>query len=113
MGVLGAVYGASDRASAIVEEKQEKWGDSTAHLSPGLAGVAGRRGSRGKNERTRTGKEEGEKARIQCEHVAANQFGLIQLVFTFASIHAQCSARILPNLGVIEGLSCVIGLLGR
>ena len=45
---------ASDRASAIVEEKQEKWGDSTAHLSPGLAGVAGRRGSRGKNERTRT-----------------------------------------------------------
>ena len=35
MGVLGAVYGA--RASYIGEEKQEKWCDSTAHLSPGLA----------------------------------------------------------------------------
>ena len=35
MGVLGAVYGV--RASYIGEEKQEKWCDSTAHLSPGLA----------------------------------------------------------------------------
>ena len=56
MGVLGAVYGAS-----AIEEKQEKWGHSTAHLSPGLAGRAGQRErerARGKNERKGKGRVE-------------------------------------------------------
>ena len=68
MGVLGAVYGARARAgagaSAIEEEKQEKWGDSTAHLSPGLAGRARASGGRGMKESGRGRKEIGMEGRV-------------------------------------------------
>ena len=78
MGVLGAVYGASERAieRAPSWRRNKKNGAIQRHIClldwPGWRAGADREGRMNERE-LKEGKEEGEKARIQCEHLAANK----------------------------------------